>query len=343
MKLSVILIVFSGIATVCVSANENVTFCNATCSSASHVCACTSNGMVTCDKRNLSSIPLLPECSTMIVLQDNNISSVDAQDFAKTSAVNFIDLANNKISRLTDGIFDNLTELEVLVLHRNFIVTISGKVFHKMGKLTSLDLSMNKITTIAQDAFNGNPLLSQLSLHKNSMTGLDERWFHNKSGLKRVQLFDNPWNCSCGLWNTLQNILDITRLQIQCNDTIGGMTSSMCITCQHPHQFKNISLHALLPSNFSNCVRLFETTQAIITGTSVTEQSTGTETGTGTPSVTAIDSSKIFKWWIYFVIAGALFVLIGTLGIFMACGTKREEKLKRESMHRKQAWQIRKA
>ncbi|XP_044755379.1 carboxypeptidase N subunit 2-like [Coccinella septempunctata] len=80
-------------------------------------------------------------------LSDNRITSI-TNAFTSFTNLNFLYLANNSISRLTDTDFENLFELEELNLRNNSISSVSLATFTKLISLREIDLSHNKIARL---------------------------------------------------------------------------------------------------------------------------------------------------------------------------------------------------
>ncbi|XP_076014462.1 leucine-rich repeat-containing protein 19-like [Genypterus blacodes] len=108
----------------------------------------------------------------------------------------------NEVDQLALATYHNLTEVH---LDRNLVTTIGAKYFSVVPHLTVLSLSRNKITRLDPEAFSGLEVLMKLDLSHNLLATLHSQQFRglNKLQVILVDLQENPWNCSCQLWNSI--------------------------------------------------------------------------------------------------------------------------------------------
>ncbi|MHA2250269.1 MAG: leucine-rich repeat domain-containing protein [Candidatus Kariarchaeaceae archaeon] len=101
----------------------------------------------------------------------------------------WLDLSAFEISRLPDGLFDELIHLQELKLFKNEIQSLPIDIFAKLPDLTEIHLKDNKISSIARSHFThqlklqrlflmGNPLPNDFA--QNYTNGVDVRNFLNK-------------------------------------------------------------------------------------------------------------------------------------------------------------------
>ncbi|OWF47667.1 slit homolog 2 protein-like [Mizuhopecten yessoensis] len=82
-------------------------------------------------------------------LHANSIVTLSSISTASLQSITFLDLSQNKISRIEEGAFEGLNNLEVLNLTRNQLtVNLSLNVFRGSSKLLDLDLSHNNLTSV---------------------------------------------------------------------------------------------------------------------------------------------------------------------------------------------------
>ncbi|XP_030754149.1 protein slit-like, partial [Sitophilus oryzae] len=102
-----------------------------------HPCRC-ADGIVDCREKGLTKVPdHLPETTTEIRLEQNEITNIPNKAFAIYKRLRRIDLSNNKISRIAPDAFVGLKGLTSLVLYGNKIKELPAGVFQG---LTSLQL-----------------------------------------------------------------------------------------------------------------------------------------------------------------------------------------------------------
>ena len=100
-----------------------------------------------------------------------------------------LDLSHNEITRLSETVFEKLSNLEILNLSQNSLDSISFRFSH-MTKLRHIDLADNKISRLNWDTITD---LISLSQGQHNLT---------------VNLRGNVFECSCQTWTSLQWMLD---------------------------------------------------------------------------------------------------------------------------------------
>ncbi|XP_029654389.2 protein slit-like, partial [Octopus sinensis] len=156
---------------------------------------CTCNSLTTkinCDNRNLASIPQpIPTNVEYLDLQDNNIATIQEGVFTGLKNLKQLSLKDNKISRIEKEMFQGLQNLQELILWNNKISTIEEDVFTRLSDLTSLDLDGNDISTIKDGSFNGLSNLTKLDLRNNKISTIKEGTFTRLSNLNYLYLQNN--------------------------------------------------------------------------------------------------------------------------------------------------------
>ncbi|KAJ8299443.1 hypothetical protein KUTeg_023503 [Tegillarca granosa] len=113
----------------------------------------------------------------------------------RCTSLKILNLGNNEITTLNEGLFSNVNELRDLTISHNKITHISSNAFIGLGKLEYLDLSHNKIADIKDDAFVPVQALKDLNLGENDFPHLPTRGlgnlehlktFHNKNLQERI-------------------------------------------------------------------------------------------------------------------------------------------------------------
>ena len=145
-------------------------------------------------------------------LDVNDISSVP-QDINQLNDLIKLDLSNNKLSILIDGMFSNLTNLQTLIL------------------------SYNKLQCIQSAAFSGLTSLRVLSLHGNDISMIPDGTFNDLKSLSHIALGSNPLYCDCHLKWLAQ--------WIQRGFVEGGVAR-----CQEPKMMKDKLIMSAPPNHF---------------------------------------------------------------------------------------------
>lgn len=143
-----------------------------------------------CENRNIRKVPVIPFRTHYLYLQNNYISEVTEDSFVNASEVRWINLANNRIHRISKQVFEKIpsllylyaqgnhlrevpsglpASLEQLRLGRNRISKIPPGAFNKMGNLTLLDLYYNQLSDsdLGRNTFKDLTGLVQLNLARN--------------------------------------------------------------------------------------------------------------------------------------------------------------------------------
>ncbi|TSL97321.1 Fibromodulin [Bagarius yarrelli] len=119
-----------------------------------------------CHNRNLQHVPFVP------------------------SRMKYVYLQNNRITGITDGVFDNATELVWIILNMNQLRSdkISSKVFARLSKLERLFLQHNKLEHIPE----GLPYsLQDLRLDHNAITSVPPGSLRGMKSLTALRLHYN--------------------------------------------------------------------------------------------------------------------------------------------------------
>lgn len=128
-------------------------------------------------------------------------------------------LNNNKIRRLTNGMFQGLSNIRYLYLYQNEIEEIESHVF------------------------DDTPNLEQLFLHYNNIKFLPDGLFSRTTKLQNVRLENNPVDCGCKtFW--LYNLLRDRSKNVQGS-----------ITCETPPQFRRRQLITIDENDFQCDIR----------------------------------------------------------------------------------------
>ncbi|XP_034562792.1 leucine-rich repeat-containing protein 19-like [Notolabrus celidotus] len=109
----------------------------------------------------------------------------------------------NEADRLALGSYPALIELH---LDGNRVSSIPAKYFSVVPHLKVLSLSKNNISSLDPESFSGLDFLTELDLSNNLLTSLPTQLFRGLSNLQMLSLQGNPWNCSCPLLSTIEEV-----------------------------------------------------------------------------------------------------------------------------------------
>jgi len=93
--------------------------------------------------------------------------------------IHVLDLSNNQLRTLPEGLFQGLTALEWLDLWNNQLSTLPEGLFQGLTALEWLDLSGNQLSTLPEGLFQGLETLQRLYLSENQLIDLPAGIFNN--------------------------------------------------------------------------------------------------------------------------------------------------------------------
>ena len=131
---------------------------------------------------------------TQLDLISNNISSLQAGDFAGLSGLEILYIFNNKLTGLPTGIFSGLTDLTVLEMSINELGSLDSQVFSGLTNLEVLDLYDNEIASLPSGIFSGLTSLEDLYLNSNALTELPSGVFSGLTALTQLKLRGNKFS-----------------------------------------------------------------------------------------------------------------------------------------------------
>ncbi len=135
-------------------------------------------------------------------------------DFSK---VRFIDLRNNRLTRLTNGTLRGLQQAETVDLSGNKIASIQNEAFTGFHHLKELDLSHNKLKMIKNGAFRGCLTLHTIKLKNAGISLIQPNAFDDFVNLKTLDLSDNKLTIPDALFR-LGTSPSLTSLILSGND-----------------------------------------------------------------------------------------------------------------------------
>ncbi|GAA6099214.1 slit homolog 3 protein [Tachysurus ichikawai] len=157
--------------------------------------------VVDCSNLKLTSIPPhLPEHTTDLRLNDNEILSLDTMGaFKKLPNLRKINLSNNKLREIREGVFDGAGGVLELLLTGNKLQAVQGRMFRGLSGLKTLMLRSNQITCVDNTTFTGLSSVRLLSLYDNSISTIVPGAFSTLHSLSTINLLSNPYVCDCHL------------------------------------------------------------------------------------------------------------------------------------------------
>ncbi|KAM9343364.1 SLIT and NTRK-like protein 5 [Pholidichthys leucotaenia] len=221
---------------------------------------------VNCQERKIEQISDLnpkPYNPKKMYLTGNYIAVVRRSDFVEATGLDLLHLGNNRIARVHDKAFSDLANLRRLYLNGNLIDRLTADVFYGLESLQFLYLEYNIIKEVTSDSFQHVPKLQLLFLNNNLLKTLPEGTFNGLTlarlnlrnnhlrylpvrgvldqltALVQVDLFENPWDCSC-------SILDLKQWLEQLST--GTVVNN--VICGSPKKLAGEDMRYIRTSNF---------------------------------------------------------------------------------------------
>ncbi|XP_051984930.1 uncharacterized protein LOC127645371 isoform X1 [Xyrauchen texanus] len=121
--------------------------------------------------------------------------------FSFQTHLQVLDLTNCNISHIDHSEVGE-TFLRELYLSQNKLSSLPADFLTKAYSLEVLDLGINYLTHLPDQFLQNSDNLRVLILGRNQLSSLPGSLF--KPSLQHVELFENPWACTCTLWEGLQ-------------------------------------------------------------------------------------------------------------------------------------------
>lgn len=239
-------------------------------------------------------------------LSHNNIRMVKEECFGKFAHVlRYLDLSQNKLCVLPEGIFDRMSSLVVLNISHNCLASVPLGLFITLDSLQTLRLEYNRLTRIPLDALTSQSELQVLNISYNSVTDVPADIFDKLPSLKYLDLrgnrlnavsadivpipsliraiivYDSTVNCSCLAFREV--------FTVHGNNHLGAMFQGTCSSPHHLHglEMDSLTLDRLCPDQVSSVPLV--PSRVPVEPTSIPSTMTTTSTqwpgDTGTPQV----------------------------------------------------------
>ena len=137
------------------------------------LCNCTCDGTeITCDDGGLTYVPLVPQNTTHLTINNFIITSLDV--FPSYPSMILLDLVNNRIRYIEKDAFAELPKLKYLSLRKNDIDfgDLPNMLFDHLRELFSLDISENNMWRTLNKHYRDDILENVTSLHHLKMDSL---------------------------------------------------------------------------------------------------------------------------------------------------------------------------
>jgi len=195
---------------------------DASCSLPGTGCTCSGDyEYVNCNNRGLKTLPKgLPSYTVKLYLSGNQINISEGM-FSGFSKLQLLDLSQNQLTYIPQGLFRDLASLKSLQLNKNGLsdASLTSETFQGLYNLTTLGLSSNNISGhFKKDAFQYLKKLDSLSLAKNDLTYLTSETFNSLSNLPITYLGLYGNKISGFDKNAFQNLKKLEYIDLRTND-----------------------------------------------------------------------------------------------------------------------------
>ena len=196
----------------CVCCGFDMCYCNSVCP---RKCTCfigdsrLAVNRIDCANADLDFLPEgIPEAATEILLDGNNLGTLQALSFLGHGLTTALRLNNSDIHFIENNTFRGMKSLKELFLNNNFLSVVYVSIFKDLENVEVLHLQDNEIRFVEDGAFATMKNLRVLNLERNSLVSLSFGEFPATS-LTSLRLRENPWTCAsnftCALFQFLAN------------------------------------------------------------------------------------------------------------------------------------------
>ncbi|XP_008273893.1 SLIT and NTRK-like protein 5 [Stegastes partitus] len=285
---------------------------------------------VNCQERKIELISDLnpkPYNPKKMYLTGNYITVVHRSDFIEATGLDLLHLGNNRIARVHDRAFGDLTHLRRLYLNGNLIDHLTADMFYGLDSLQFLYLEYNVIKEVTSDTFHYLPKLQLLFLNNNLLKTLPEGTFigltlarlnlrnnhlrylpvsgvlDQLTALVQVDLFENPWDCSCSILE-LKMWLEQLSTGTVVNNVICGSPKKLA-----GEDMRYIKTTNFCPNNSDILASMIPPSEESFPGSTITiETSLDSDTQYGTIPLSVMILALLLMFIMSVFVAAGLFV-----------------------------------
>ncbi|KAF7650992.1 hypothetical protein LDENG_00117750 [Lucifuga dentata] len=175
---------------------------------------------VDCAYRDFAEIPnTLPPNAMSVSLSANRIRLVPLGSFDNVTQVMSLWMSHNKIASVEEGTLAPLIHLRNFDISYNEIVNFPWEDLRTLTGLQLLKMNHNKMANLPRDAFANLKELKSLRLNDNRIVTITEGTFDGLISLSHLQIFKNPFACTCSL-DWLRTWILTTTVSVSEQDSI---------------------------------------------------------------------------------------------------------------------------
>lgn len=135
-------------------------------------CSCPGEDSIFCIHRHSRTVPSVTATTKKLYVFLNGIQILSYNDFKGLGALILLDLSQNELTEIPEGVFGTLSKLKNLDVSSNQITHIQKGSFSGLVQLERLYLYANRIQSIHLEAFKGLDMLLELKLQGNQLGSL---------------------------------------------------------------------------------------------------------------------------------------------------------------------------
>ena len=188
-----------------------------------------------------------------IDLRDNLLTSLQNGVFDGLNALNHLNLSGNRISDIGLQVFSyrsDLWNLQIIDLRGNLLTSLQNRVFDGLRALKYLYLRGNRISDIGLHVFSGRDDLRNLDLRDNLLTSLQDRVFDGLSALKYLYLSGNRISdIGVHVFSNPSNLLLLWNIDLS-NNSLTSLEPWPIILGKRQHGSSNSRVHINVSNNF---------------------------------------------------------------------------------------------
>lgn len=128
-------------------------------------------------------------------LYDNRLSRLEDDTFMNLTQLHLLVLSRNEISYISKGAFRGLNHLGEVSLHTNRLTTLQAGTFKDLPNLVNISLEHNFISSLPLGLLKGLHHLGQIELQNNSLPNLSQENLNALFVAQKILLHQNPWRC----------------------------------------------------------------------------------------------------------------------------------------------------
>ncbi|XP_063804275.1 leucine-rich repeat transmembrane protein FLRT2 [Pseudophryne corroboree] len=186
-------------------------------------------------KNHLSSVPVgLPFDLQELRLDENRIARISDQAFQNLTSLERLILDGNLLTNkgIADGTFSHLSKLKEFSMVRNSLTSPPTDL--QGTYLVKLNLQDNQINHIPVSAFSKLHKLERLDISNNRLQLLVKGVFDNLTNLKQLTARNNPWFCDCSI-----------RWVTEWLKSLPAAINVRAFMCQGPEHFRGMAVREL--------------------------------------------------------------------------------------------------